>query len=111
MRVTIINPDKSIGVDGEFYSVLPFIMDETIHAVQWYGEWGEVEYVVSLVNGKSHKPENTLITDFTPYEPLVVIWQQAKAEFELAIASAMQARTEAQSATETPVQTQGDVTP
>lgn len=86
MRVTVINPDKAIGVDGEFYSGLTFGLSDDIHAIQWYGTWGEVEYALTLVDGQPFKPENKSITDFTPYEHLIAVWQQAKTEFELEIA-------------------------
>lgn len=85
MRVTIINPDKAIGVDGEFYSGLTLGLSNDIHAIQWYDTWGEVEYSTVLVDGRPTKPENSTITDFTPYENLVVIWQQAKVAYELEI--------------------------
>lgn len=47
MRITIIPSDKSIGINGEF--LLKIEQDiswipENVHAVQWYDNWGEVEY-------------------------------------------------------------------
>ena len=87
MRVTVINPDKAVGVDGEFYSGLTLNLGDEIHAIQWYDTWGEVEFTIVLVDGRPHKPENMVITDFTPYEHVVATWQQAKTEAALAKAA------------------------
>jgi hypothetical protein len=78
MRVTVINPDKAVGVDGEFYSGLTLNLGNEIHAIQWYDTWGEVEFSVVFAEGRPQKPENMVITDFTPYEHVVTTWQQAK---------------------------------
>ena len=86
MRITVINSDKSIGIDGEFYSSLTFELTDSIHAIQWYGTWGEIEYSLILLNGQPFKPENTVITTFTQYEYLIEVWQQAKTAFELEVA-------------------------
>lgn len=106
MRVTVINSDKAIGIAGEFFTNLSFTLDPEIHAIQWYDTWGEVEYVITLVNGRPFKPENTVITDFTPYEPLVAVWQQAKDAQLAAIAEAI-----AKEAAEAAAQTQETPTP
>jgi len=86
MQITVINQDKTIGLEGEFYSGLNLGLSNDIHAIQWYGTWGEIEYTRTLVDGKPFKPENTTITDFTPYEYLISIWQQAKTELKLELA-------------------------
>lgn len=78
MRVTVINSDKAIGVAGEFFTGLQFDLDPAIHAIQWYDTWGEVEHAITLVDGRPFKSENTVITDFTPYEYLLQSWQTAK---------------------------------
>jgi hypothetical protein len=80
MRVTVINPDKAIGVGGEFFLNLPFTLDPSIHAIQWYDTWGEVEYVVRLVDQKPFKPVNETITSFEPFSYLLDVWQVAKDE-------------------------------
>jgi len=100
MRVTVINSDKAIGVAGEFFTGLPFVLDPAIHAIQWYDTWGEVEHAITLVDGRPFKSENTVITDFTPYEPLVAVWQQAKDAQLAAIAEAI-AKEAAAAATQT----------
>ena len=106
MRVTIVvTEDASVAVDGENYLGLDLsFMDPTIHAVQWYGTHGEVEYK-DPVTGKM--TANQEITDFTPYQQAVTVWQAEKdriaAEFA---ASQAQAQAQAQAQTQTQTQTQ-----
>jgi hypothetical protein len=47
MKLTIIPDDKSIGIDGNFLLKIQQDMSwipEDIHAVQWYGDRGYIEY-------------------------------------------------------------------
>ncbi len=79
MRLTIISDDKTVGVDGEFYLNVDLTgLDSTIHAVQWYGEYGEIEYKTKYENNILVKPKNLLINDVTPYKFAVDAWQAAK---------------------------------
>jgi hypothetical protein len=78
MKLTIIADDGAVGIDGEFFSGLALPqLDPTIHAVQWYGEYGEVEYKTTLSNGVLTKPLNLLITDASPYQFAVDEWTAA----------------------------------
>jgi hypothetical protein len=75
MRLTIIADDKTVGVDGKFYLDIDLTkLDATIHAVQWYGEYGEVEYKTQFQNGAIVKPANLLFTDITPYQFAIDGW-------------------------------------
>lgn len=78
MRISVINADKSIGIDGEFYSGLSFDLPSSVHAIQWYGTWGELEYSSVLQNNKPHRPENTVIHSFDEYSSLIAVWTSAK---------------------------------
>lgn len=79
MRLTIVADDGAVGVDGEFFSGLDLsALDPAIHAVQWYGEFGEVEFKTVFQNGKPHHPENQYITDVSPYQFAVDAWEAAK---------------------------------
>ncbi len=85
MRLTIIADDKCVGVDGEFVSPIDLSqLDSTIHAVQWYGTYGEVEYKTRLQNGSLVKSANVVITDVTPYQFAVAAWNAKKAADEAA---------------------------
>jgi hypothetical protein len=80
MRLTIVADDKCVGIDGEYFSSLNLpLLDPTIHAVQWYGTHGEVEYKTQLQNGSLVKPANAVITDIAPYQFAVAAWNAAKA--------------------------------
>lgn len=79
MRLTIVADDGAVGVDGEFIPGLDLSqLDASIHAVQWNGEYGEVEYKTRFENGVLVKPANMLITDITPYQFAVDAWAVAK---------------------------------
>lgn len=79
MRFTIITDDKSVGVDGIFMSPIDMSqIDPSIHAVQWTGEYGEIEYKSKLIDGKLVKPENTFIDNIAEYEYLLAIWHEKK---------------------------------
>jgi hypothetical protein len=79
MRLTIIADDKRVGVDGLFFESVELPqLDPTIHAVQWYGGHGEVEYKTRFENGVFVKPANVLITDVTPFQFAVDVWSAAK---------------------------------
>jgi len=90
MRVTIVVADSSVTVDGEAYSQLDLsFMDPTIHAVQWYDTHGEVEYK-DPVTGKI--TANQEITDFTPYQQVITLWQVRKEQVAAEQAAAFAAR-------------------
>lgn len=87
MKLTIVADDGAVGVDGEFFSPLDLSqLDSSIHAVQWYGEYGEIEYKTRLENGAFVKPANVLITDVAPYQFAVDAWNAAKEAAEAAAA-------------------------
>jgi hypothetical protein len=89
MRLTIIADDKRVGVDELFFEPVELPqLDPTIHAVQWYGEYGEVEYKTRFENGALVKPANVLITDITPFQFAVGAWNAAKLAEEQAQAAA-----------------------
>jgi len=90
MRLTIIADDQRVGVDELFFEPIALPqLDSAIHAVQWYGEYGEVEFKTRFENGEFVKPENLLITDVTPFQFAVDAWSAVKAEFDAAAAAAV----------------------
>jgi hypothetical protein len=95
MKLTIVADDNAVGIDGEFFSPLDLTgLDPNIHAVQWYGEYGEVEYKTRLVDGRPVKPENTFIVDVSGFQFAIAAWNTAKAEMEAANVAAEQAAQE-----------------
>jgi hypothetical protein len=67
MRVTIVPDDRLVRRDNDI-AILPEWQfdDANIHAIQWYGEDGEIEY-----NGRP-KPPNERFVDPTILEPYLV---------------------------------------
>lgn len=91
MRLTIVADDKCVGVAGEYFAPMDLsLLDPTIHAVQWYGEYGEVEYKTRFENGVLVKPANALISDISPYQFAVDAWNTRKAAIVEAEAQAAQ---------------------
>ena len=74
-RVIIIPDDGFVSVDGVRYTSLDLSMvDASIHAVQWYGEEGEVE----IRNPLTRKTvENRPITSLDEFKSVLDIWKAA----------------------------------
>ena len=89
MKLVIIADDARVGIDALNYDGLDMSqLDPSIHAVQWYGEYGEVEFKTKFENGQIVKPQNQIITDVAPYQWAVDVWSVAKAADDAAIAAA-----------------------
>lgn len=69
MRLTIIADDGVVGVERDFREVDLSDLDSDIHAVQWYGSEGQVEY-------RDDRP-NLLITDMSKFQKFVGRWNAA----------------------------------
>lgn len=70
MQVTIVPPDSIVGVDGVFYRVDMTGIRAGIHAVQFDGVAGEIEFV-----DKTNM--NEPITSLTEFQAIVDRWQAA----------------------------------
>jgi len=82
MRLTIIPSDGSIFVDGHGYTNLdltwvPEIEGKTVHAVQWYDTWGQVEFV--------GPDQNLEINDLGVFKQAIDVWSERNEEEEAAI--------------------------
>ena len=89
MKLVIVADDKRVCVDGECFDELNFSsLDSSIHAIQWNGEWGEIEYKSVFQDGQITKPQNQIITDVTPYQWAVDAWNVEKAADQAALAAA-----------------------
>lgn len=75
MRITIISNDNFISIDGEGYSGVDLsFLDSDIHALQWYGNDGEIEYK----DNKGRIVKNEIITSLINQEQIVSAWQSSK---------------------------------
>jgi hypothetical protein len=76
MRVTILPDDNSVSVDGEGYGNLDLsFMDVTIHAVQWYDTYGEIERKDPVTKKMTGNEE---ITSFDQFQQVITVWQAEK---------------------------------
>lgn len=88
MKLVIVADDSRICVDGLCFDGLDVSsLDASIHAVQWNGQWGEIEYKSVFQDGQVTKTKNQVITDVTPYQWAVDAWNVAKASYDAAIAA------------------------
>jgi hypothetical protein len=98
MKLTIIPNDKAVGKDGAFYLDLDLsscAIPENIHALQWDGAAGWIEYVSALV-------QNQDITELPAWANACASkWDEFKAAEEAAIIAAEQVRIAAQQAKQT----------
>ncbi len=69
MRVTIIADDGKVGVDGVFRAVDLSTLDANIHAVQWGGASGHIEF-------RDRSPEQR-IADISAFQSFIDAWTAA----------------------------------
>lgn len=71
MRVTVIPADRWIRLDQESASLPSWPFDDNhIHAIQWYGSDGEIEFV-----GRPKKPNQTF-SNFSSLSPYIDALQE-----------------------------------
>jgi hypothetical protein len=86
MRVTILPDDNSVSVDGESYGGLDLsFIDVTIHAVQWYDTYGEIERKDPVTKRMTSNEE---ITVFDQFQQAITVWQVEKDKIAAEIAAA-----------------------
>lgn len=71
MKVTIVPGDTYVAVNGIGFSDIDVTLSEDIHAVQWDGDSGWIEY---KENG-GVKPANQTITDLSQFDSVLQAWQ------------------------------------
>lgn len=107
MRVIVIVPDTFVSVDGEGYGKVDLsFLPNDVHAIQWYGTYGDVEYVDPVTRRAAR---NEQLESFTPYEQVLTAWATRKEQKhmqEIEEALAAQAAQEAIAAQEAAQQTQ-----
>lgn len=84
MRLTIIPEDSTVIINGRRFDIDCSALDSTIHAVQWNGERGHIEYKDTP---GGIKPINTSITDVELFAPLVAAWEDAKALLDVQLST------------------------
>lgn len=74
MRLTLIRTDGFISIDGVGYNVDLSTIDQTIHALQWYEDQGEIEYADS----RGRIVENAEITSLDDFQYVISLWHQKR---------------------------------
>ncbi len=75
MKLSIIRSDGVVVIDGVAYSKLDMsTIDEAIHAVQWNGDRGEVEFSET---SEGEKPANQFIDNLDYFQGVIAAWQTA----------------------------------
>jgi hypothetical protein len=77
MRLTIIPADGAVSVNGRGFGGIDMLsIDPTIHAVQWYGTQGEIEYATDK---DGVKPANLVIDSLADFQAVLDAWEQKRA--------------------------------
>ena len=85
MRLTIVPIDGSVSVDGVWFGGIDLsFMAPSIHAVQWYDTYGEIE-VKDPATGRM--VANEAITSIDAFQPAIALWQEAKTAHEQEMAA------------------------
>ena len=76
-NLTIIFDDKHVGIDGEFYDSIDLSSAPSgLHALQWDGTSGWIEY---SIDADGNKPTNQKITELPEWvSPIQASWVTAK---------------------------------
>lgn len=86
MNLTIIPADGAVYVDGHSFSKLSFPAPAGIHALQWKGTKGWIEFID---RDDGTKPQNEVITDLPDWAVAAKAkWDEVKAAEEAALAAA-----------------------
>lgn len=80
-RITIINEDKAMYIDGEAYSNLDVSsMPSELHALQWFDTFGHIEF---FTHPDGTTQANEAITELPSWvNPIKIEWDKAKAAKE-----------------------------
>jgi hypothetical protein len=75
MRATIVPENGRVIIDGESYDDIDLSsVDSSIHAIQWYDTYGEVE----IKDARGRMIENREITSFDEFAFVIPLWETAK---------------------------------
>lgn len=80
MQFTIIRDTNTVVMGGVAFEVDCSALPADVHAVQWDGAHGEVEYKLTRCGhcGARSKKGNEVISDGLAYAPLIKAWEAAR---------------------------------
>tara|TARA_R110002153_G_scaffold267531_1_gene431696 strand:+ start:233 stop:529 length:297 start_codon:yes stop_codon:yes gene_type:complete len=80
MKLVIVADDSRVVVDAVAYDGLDMSqLDSAIHAIQWNGEYGEIEYKPVFANGEITKAPNQIVMSIDAYQWAIDAWNVQKA--------------------------------
>jgi hypothetical protein len=92
MRLSIVADDACICVDGACYRGCDMpLLDPEIHAVQWYGTYGEIEYKVVAGDETAARRANLRITSIDNFQWAVTVFNDVKAQNDALLLAAIAA--------------------
>ncbi|WAW10008.1 hypothetical protein NB640_12435 [Oxalobacter vibrioformis] len=75
-QITIVPENGLVMIDGRGFEGLDMTsLASNIHAVQWYGNSGEIEY---KINAQGVKPANTSFYSLDAYARIIALWEAEK---------------------------------
>ena len=74
MRMTILPAQRIVIIDGQARGPLLLDVAANIHAVQWYGAKGEIEFVDHDGDGPISRPPNERFTDIGRFQSAIDAW-------------------------------------
>jgi len=81
MKLTLIkSTDNTLTIDGVGYAIDTSSVPENVHAIQWFGQTGWIEFVMDPTTGI--KPPNETITSISEYQELIDLWEEQKTQHE-----------------------------
>lgn len=90
MRATIIPSDKVVTIDGFSLSGIDMTgIDQSVHAVQWYDTFGEVE----IIGANGRMISNELIDSLSEYQSILEQFFTAKSIIDAAAELAAEEQT------------------
>ena len=82
MWVTIVKSDNQVSIDGQPQEVDCSQLPRYLHAIQWYDDHGEIEFIT---DPDGHRMPNIKIVDFTPFQFLIDAYNRKKDEVKKAL--------------------------
>ncbi len=84
MQFTLIVPDGTMAIDGVGHQINVSSAPSGLHAVQWYGTWGEEEWS----DDRGRMVRNQEITETSSYQWAIDAWNVAEQEAQAAATAA-----------------------
>lgn len=75
VRITIVKEDNVVLVESMALNIDCSSLPDDFHALQWYGTWGEVEFITDFSSFPATRKPNLTIRDLSPYKSIIDAWE------------------------------------